>query len=99
MSLMLQADYYIYFAESTPNWKIFIMSFLGTWVLPSFAGTCGAGYGSLLAFSEEWSNLYEASGDSSTALVAHTMESFGNGRYFFVFVLGWTLITNNIFNL
>ena len=64
----VSADYYIYLDERTPSWKPFLMSFLGTWLLPTIMYSCGAGYGSILLNNPEWAEFYEANGESAPAL-------------------------------
>lgn len=64
----VSADYYIYLDERTPSWKPFLMSFLGTWLLPTLKYSCGAGYGSILLNNADWAEYYEANGESAPAL-------------------------------
>ncbi|KAH8669072.1 permease for cytosine/purines, uracil, thiamine, allantoin-domain-containing protein [Xylariales sp. PMI_506] len=92
----VSGDYYIYFPESTSDWKIFITSFFGIWVLPSFATTCGAGFASAALYNTNWADTYDS---SVTDFVALALEQVGTARYFLVFLLGWSLISNNMCNL
>ncbi|KAF2091733.1 cytosine-purine permease [Saccharata proteae CBS 121410] len=92
------ADYYIYYPESTPDWKIFSMSFMGLWIMPSFAISCGVGFGSILNNNADWMAIYEVS-ESTTDIMNYSMEYLGNVRYFFIFILAWSMISNNILNL
>lgn len=57
----VSADYYIYFPENTPDWKIFGISFLGIWILPTIAITCGAGFASATLYNTEWLDAYTGS--------------------------------------
>ncbi|KEQ78734.1 hypothetical protein M438DRAFT_285059 [Aureobasidium pullulans EXF-150] len=95
----VSADYYIYLDERTPSWKPFLMSFLGTWLLPTLMYSCGAGYGSILLNNADWAEYYEANGESAPALILYSLESLGNVRYFFVFIMAISTLNNNIFNL
>ncbi|KAH8900737.1 hypothetical protein GQ53DRAFT_632575 [Thozetella sp. PMI_491] len=93
----VSGDYYIYFPESTPDWKVLAMSFFGIWVLPSFAVSCGAGFASALLTDPDWLARYD---DSVPNLYVSSLPlPIGSARFFFVFLLGWSLISNNIFNL
>lgn len=57
----VSADYYVYFSENTPDWKIFCLSFFGIWALPTVAITCGAGFASATLYSNDWLNAYTGS--------------------------------------
>lgn len=57
----VSADYYIYFPENTPDWKVFFLSFFGIWVLPTMAITCGAGFASATLYSGYWLGEYTGS--------------------------------------
>jgi len=92
------ADYYIYFPEKTPDWRIFMMSFLGNWIGPAFALTCGAGIATALQTNPDWNAAYLAGNESTAALIEIAFRSLGNVRYFFLFILAWSQINNNIFN-
>ncbi|KAH8680570.1 permease for cytosine/purines, uracil, thiamine, allantoin-domain-containing protein [Xylariales sp. PMI_506] len=92
----VSGDYYIYFPKNTPDWKIFITSFFGIWVIPSFATTCGAGFASAALYQPEWADTYD---ESVPKFLALAFENLGNARYFFVFLLGWSIIANNMCNL
>lgn len=92
------ADYYIYFPEKTPSWRIFMISFLGIWVIPSFAITCGAGFASTLQTKANWAAAFEDSSGTSADFIEIAFRHLGNVRYFFLFILAWSMINNNIFN-
>jgi purine-cytosine permease-like protein len=61
----ISADYYIYFPVSTPSWKIFLMSFIGIFVIPAFAMTCGAGFATALWTNEAWATEWASDGTSA----------------------------------
>ncbi|KAF8852366.1 hypothetical protein BDZ45DRAFT_600052 [Acephala macrosclerotiorum] len=92
----ISADYYIYFPVSTPSWKIFLMSFLGMFVMPAFAMTCGAGFATALWTREDWAENWNENG--SYGRVEIVLRPLGSVRYFFIFVFAWSLISNNVFN-
>ncbi|RDW65311.1 hypothetical protein BP5796_10003 [Coleophoma crateriformis] len=93
----ISADYYIYFPVTTPSWQIFLMSFLGILVLPAFAMTCGAGFATALWTNEAWAAEWDANG-TVPGLVEVVLRPLGPVRYFFIFILAWSMISNNVFN-
>lgn len=94
----VSADYYVYFPESTKSWKIFLISFLGIWVIPAFSITCGAGFASALWRNAEWAAAY-ADSESSATIIKIAFQPLGDVRYFFLFILAWSMVSNNVFNL
>lgn len=65
----ISADYYIYFPVTTPSWKIFLMSFLGMFVMPAFAMTCGAGFATALWTNDAWVENWEENGSVAALFV------------------------------
>jgi hypothetical protein len=51
----------------------------------------------LILFDPEWSQAFDSG--STTSLINLGLEPLGNARYFFIFVLSWSLVSNNIVNL
>jgi purine-cytosine permease-like protein len=66
----ISADYYVYLPLSTPSYKVFFMSFLGIYVIPAFAMTCGAGFATTLSTNAEWAANWEANGTASALFVS-----------------------------
>jgi purine-cytosine permease-like protein len=90
---------YIYFPESTPDWHIFLINFLGLWIIPSFASTCGAGFGSALWQNAEWMAAYTNAGETTAGLIEYVLRPLGDVRFFFLFILAFSMMSNNVFNL
>lgn len=95
----VSADYYIYFPESTPDWKIFLINFLGLLIMPSFALTCGAGFASALWTNAEWAQAFTDADETSAGLIEFVLRPLGNVRFFFLFILAFSMMSNNVFNL
>ncbi|KUJ19432.1 uncharacterized protein LY89DRAFT_642482 [Mollisia scopiformis] len=93
----ISADYYIYFPVKTQSWKIFLMSFLGMYVMPAFAMTCGAGLATALWTDDAWAANWSDNG-SVADLLEIVLRPLGPVRYFFIFIFAWSLISNNVFN-
>lgn len=89
----------VYFPVETPSWKIFLISTLGIWAIPAFAITCGAGFAAALWSNVEWATAFAETDGSSAALIEIALRPLGNVRYFFLFVLAFSMMSNNVFNL
>jgi len=74
------------------------MAFVGILLAPAFGATVGAGFGAALYSTPEWMDVWDAT-ESTPALVEIICRPLGGVRYFFIFVLGWTMVANNVFNL
>lgn len=96
--LPMAADYYVYFPLETADWKIFTCSTLGIWALPAFALSCGAGFASALHSNAQYAQAYAETG-TVAGVIEFSLRGLGNVRYFFLFVLAWTMVAGNIFNL
>ncbi|KAH6666930.1 hypothetical protein B0J14DRAFT_677645, partial [Halenospora varia] len=62
----------------------------------TFATTYGAGFASVTLYNPEWAAAYTS---SDTDFIGAVLSGLGNAILFFIFLLGWFLISNNIFNL
>lgn len=74
------------------------MAFIGILVTPAFGSTVGAGFGAALYSNPDWMDAWNNYG-SVSAVVEIVCRPLGDVRYFFIFVLAWTMVANNVFNL
>lgn len=74
------------------------MAFLGIWVFPCFGATVGAGFGAAMYNNPTWMDAWDTYG-STSAVAEVVCEPLGGVRYFFIFILAWTMVANNVFNL
>ena len=74
------------------------MAFVGILLAPAFGATVGAGFGAALYSKPEWMDVWDAT-ESTPALVEIICRPLRGVRYFFIFVLGWTMVANKVFNL
>jgi purine-cytosine permease-like protein len=71
---------------------------LGIWVLPAFGLSCGAGFGSALQSSPGYANAWAETG-TVVGVIEYSLRGLGNVRYFFLFILAWTMVAGNVFNM
>ncbi|KAF2720890.1 purine-cytosine permease FCY21 [Polychaeton citri CBS 116435] len=87
------ADYFVYYPEETPRWKIFTVTMVGLTTSFTFAFILGIGLGSGISTNEDWSNAY---GVSQGALIVEGFRPLGGFGSFCGVIVALGLIANMI---
>lgn len=87
------ADYFVYYPESAPGWKVFAATIAGLATSFTFAFVLGAGLGSGVASNKEWSDAYDV---SQGALLVQGFAPLGSFGDFCSVVIALGLIANMI---
>jgi len=87
------ADYFVYYPEETPRWKIFSITMLGLTTSFTFAFLLGIGLGSGVASYTAWGDAY---GVSQGALLVAGFAPLGNFGSFCAVIVALGLIANLI---
>ncbi|KAJ5887453.1 hypothetical protein N7495_007494 [Penicillium taxi] len=87
------ADFYVYFPETTPKWKTFLMTFLGVGLSLTFANLLGVGLASGTFTHTSWA---DANDISSGALLVAGFDGLGGFGKFLSVLVSLGLIANNI---
>lgn len=90
------SDYYILFPETTPDWKIFMLTYFGIAVPLNFAAVVGLLAGNIAYLYTPWTEAYDKYGIGG--VVAASFEPWGNFGKFVVVVLFLLLVCNTIIN-
>ena len=85
------ADYFVYYPENAPRWKIFTVTMIGLAVSFTFELVIGIGLGSGVASNDAWSTAY---GVSQGALAVEAFRPLGGFGSFCSVVLALGLIAN-----
>jgi purine-cytosine permease-like protein len=87
------ADYFVYYPEYTPVWKIFGMTMLGLSLSFTFAFVVGIGLGSGILTNSGWEQAY---GVSQGALIVEGYRPLGNFGSFLGVIIALGLVSNLI---
>lgn len=87
------ADYFVYYPESTPRWKVFTATMIGLSLSFTFAFMMGIGLGSGILNNQTWSDAYDI---SQGALIVQGFSSVGTFGSFCSVVVALGLIANMI---
>ncbi|GAB7365129.1 hypothetical protein MBLNU230_g6218t1 [Neophaeotheca triangularis] len=87
------ADYFVYYPEHTPRWKVFTVTMIGLSLGFSFAFMVGIGLGSGILNNQAWSNAYNVSPGS---LIVEGFNPIGTFGSFCSVVIALGLIANMI---
>lgn len=92
----ITADYYILFPEDTPQYQVFLLTFLGTMIPTTFVGVLGLLLASCAMSYEPWNQAYQEYGMGG--LLHAGFSRWGGFGKFCVVILILSLISNNIIN-
>lgn len=92
----ITADYYILFPEDTAKYKVFLLTFFGTFTPTLFVGVLGLLLACVAVVYEPWNEAYEQYGMGG--LLHAGFERWNGFGKFCVVVLILSLISNNIIN-
>lgn len=87
------ADYFVYYPEETPRWKIFSVTMVGLSLSFTFAFVLGVGLGSAITTYQPWGNAYEI---SQGALIVEAYAPLGGFGAFCSVIVALGLIANMI---
>jgi len=87
------ADYFVYYPESTPRWKIFTATMVGLTTSFTYAFIIGIGLGSGVASIPTWSDAYNV---SQGALIVEGLAPLGGFGKFCSVVIALGLVANMI---
>ncbi|TKA78956.1 hypothetical protein B0A49_02097 [Cryomyces minteri] len=87
------ADYFVYYPETTPRWKVFWVTMLGLTTSFTFAFLLGIGLGSGIATNTDWADAYKV---SQGALIVEGFRPLGAFGSFCGVVVALGLIANMI---
>ena len=87
------ADYFVYYPETTPRWKVFTVTMIGLTLSFTFAFVLGIGLGSGIASNTAWSDAYTI---SQGALIVEGFRPVGTFGSFCGVVVALGLIANMI---
>ncbi|QRG39909.1 hypothetical protein FDK38_004369 [Candidozyma auris] len=90
------ADYYILFPEGTPDWQVFMLTFLGIAIPSNFAAVCSIIAGAITFTYHPWLTNYDAYGIGG--IFASAFEPWHGFGKFVVVILYISLMCNNIMN-
>ncbi|KAF2119674.1 purine-cytosine permease FCY21 [Lophiotrema nucula] len=87
------ADYFVYYPEHTPRWKIFVFTMLGLTTSFAFAFIVGIGLGSGMTTNSAWADAY---GVSQGALIVEGYRPLGSFGSFCGVIVALGLVSNLI---
>lgn len=87
------ADYFVYYPESVPSWKVFAATIVGLSTSFTFAFVLGAGLGSGVANNKDWRDAYDV---SQGALLVQGFAPLGTFGDFCSVIIALGLIANMI---
>jgi len=87
------ADYFVYYPEETPRWKIFSITMIGLSLSFTFAFVLGAGLGSAITTYQPWGDAYDI---SQGALIVEAYAPLGGFGSFCSVIVALGLIANMI---
>lgn len=90
------SDYYILFPDTTPDHKVFLLTYLGIAVPSNFAAVVGLLAGTISYAYVPWNDAYTSYGIGG--VIAAAFEPWGNFGKFVVVVLFISLVCNTIIN-
>ena len=92
----IASDYYILFPESTPDYQVFTVTFLGTFLPTTFVGIIGLLIGNVALGYKPWGDAYAKWGMGG--LLNEAFKPWGGGGKFLLVIIFLSLISNNILN-
>ncbi|KAK4552924.1 Vitamin B6 transporter [Recurvomyces mirabilis] len=87
------ADYFVYYPEDTPRWKVFWVTLVALVVSFTFEFVIGIGLTSGIASNPDWANAYEV---SQGALAVEALKPLGGFGSFLSVILALGLVANLI---
>ncbi len=87
------SDYYVYYPQTTPKWKIFLLTLTGLTLSFSFVNLLGVGLASGISTNSAWSAAYDA---SAGAVIVAGYNGLGGFGSFCSVVVALGVIANNI---